>query len=108
MAIRMSEYYLLLLARYTCPIQQVVLYVANRECGMSPVLEHGPPRFSYSLRDIRECPALNLWDSSRRHSAQAQLPGLDLARDGRQGGHGKEDTATAVPKSLDVLRKAFS
>ena len=65
MAIRMSEYYLLLLARYQCPIRQVVLYVGRPRMRMSSVLEHGPLRFSYSLRDIREWPARKLLDSSR-------------------------------------------
>ena len=41
---------------------EVLLDFWNR---MSPVLEHGPLRFSYSLRDIREWPARKLLDSSR-------------------------------------------
>ena len=56
MALRMSEYYLLLLSRYERPIRKVVLYVDRPRMRMSPVLDHGPLRFSYWLSDIREWP----------------------------------------------------
>ena len=56
MALRMSEYYLLLLSRYERPIRKVVLYVDRPRMRMSPVLDHGPLRFSYWLSDIWEWP----------------------------------------------------
>jgi hypothetical protein len=64
MALRISEYYLLLLSRYQRPIRQVVLYVGRPRMRMSSVLDHGPLRFSYSLRDIREWPARKLLEAA--------------------------------------------
>jgi len=65
MTMRMAEYYMLLLARYKRPIQQVVLYVGHSRMRMESVLEHGPLRFSHTLKDIREWTADSMLASDR-------------------------------------------
>ena len=60
MGLRMLEYYTLLWTRYRKPVRQVVVYVGTPRMRMSSLLEMDALRFSFALRDIRECRADDL------------------------------------------------
>lgn len=53
MAMRMAEYYLLLVRKYKVPVRQVVLYLGPRRMNMPNRVDHPSMQFSYELRDIR-------------------------------------------------------
>lgn len=64
MALRMAEYYLLLVRKFgRRPVRQVVLYVGSKPLRMKRTLRQGRMTFEYDVYDIREWPAADLLKS---------------------------------------------